>query len=47
MLTVFLVLALAALVMTLIHAAGKPLPLWVPVVVICIIECLRDMPLGR
>ena len=47
MLTVFLILAVAALIMTLVHAATGKVPLWVAVVVLCLIECLRSLPLGR
>lgn len=45
MLTVFLILAVAALVMTLFSAATGKVPLWVPVLVLAIIECLRSIPL--
>lgn len=46
MLTVFLILAVAALIITLLSAVGKA-PLWVSVLLLCIIECLRSLPLGR
>ncbi len=48
MLTVFLILAVAALIMTL-AAAAKPswVPLWVAVLLLAIIECIRSIPLGR
>ncbi len=46
MLTVFLVLAIAAFVTTLIAAWGK-VPLWVAVMILCLIELLRVLPLGK
>lgn len=46
MLTVFLILAVAALIITILSAIGKA-PVWVGVLLLCIIECLRSMPLGR
>ncbi len=46
MLTVFLVIALAAFIVTILSALGKA-PLWVAVLLLCIIELLRAMPLGR
>lgn len=47
MLTVFLVLALAAFVCTVMAAAGWPPPLWVAVLLLTVIELLRALPLGR
>lgn len=46
MLTVLFILAVAAAIMTLVHAAytGK-VALWVPVLLLCIIELLRVLPL--
>ena len=46
MLTVMLLLAIAALVLTIANAVGK-CPLWIPVVLLCIMELLRVIPLGR
>lgn len=46
MLTVFVILAVAALIITIVAAIGKA-PLWVAVVLLAIIECLRALPLGR
>lgn len=47
MLTVFLFLALAAAICTVWSAATGKCPLWVPVLLLCIIELLRALPLGR
>lgn len=47
MLTVQLLLGLAALVCTLVHAAMGRCPLWVAVLLLSIIELLRAVPLGR
>lgn len=44
-LTVTLILALVALVAAIASAMGK-CPLWVSVVVLCVIELLRVLPLG-
>ena len=46
MLTVFLILALAAFIVCIASAMGK-CPLWIAVVILCVIELLRDLPLGR
>lgn len=46
MLTVFLLLALAAFICTVLSALGK-CPLWVGVLFLCVIELLRALPLGR
>ncbi len=46
MITVFVVLALAALLVAIASAVGKA-PLWVSVVLLAIIECLRALPLGH
>ena len=46
MLTVFVFLAIAALVVTIAAAIGKA-PLWVAVILICLIELLRVLPLGK
>jgi ABC-type phosphate/phosphonate transport system permease subunit len=47
MLTVFLLLALAAFVCTVLAAANYPPPLWVAVLMLTLIELLRALPLGR
>jgi hypothetical protein len=48
MLTVFAVLAIGAFIMTLISAAQpSKIPLWVPVLLLCIIEALRCLPMGH
>ena len=46
MLTVFLLLALAAFAVCIASAVGKA-PLWVAVLLLAIIELLRALPLGR
>jgi hypothetical protein len=46
MLTVMVLLAVAALVITLVHAMGKVV-LWPAVLIVAIIELLRAIPLGR
>lgn len=46
MLTVIGVLAILALVSAVIAGWGK-IPLWVAVVLLCVIELLRVLPLGR
>lgn len=46
MLTVFLLLAVAAFACTVASALGK-CPVWVPVLFLCVIELLRAIPLGR
>ena len=46
MLTVFLILVIAAFACTVASAVGK-CPLWVGVVLLCVVELLRVLPLGR
>ena len=46
MLTVFLLLALAAFGVTIASAMGKA-PLWVAVLLLTIIELARHLPMGR
>ena len=46
MVTVFLLLAVAAFCCTIATALGK-CPCWVPVLLLCVIELLRCVPLGR
>lgn len=47
MLTVFLVLVLIALALAVYHAVKPPFPLWPAVFVLCMIELLRVLPLGK
>lgn len=46
MLTVFLLLALAAFIVTIVSAMNR-CPLWPAVLVLTVIELLRAVPLGR
>jgi hypothetical protein len=46
MLTVILVLVLAAFVAAVVSAIGK-CPLWVSVVLLCVVELLRVLPVGK
>lgn len=46
MLTVILIIAIAAFVCTIINALGK-CPAWIPLLLLCLIELLRALPLGR
>ncbi|HEY4266683.1 MAG TPA: hypothetical protein VGM94_00695 [Galbitalea sp.] len=46
MLTVILVIALLAIVSAVVAAWGRA-PLWVAVVLLCVIELLRALPLGK
>ena len=46
MVTVFLLLGLSAFLSTLLAALGK-CPLWLPVLLIAIIELWRCLPLGK
>ena len=46
MLTVMLVLLLAAFGCTLAAAMGK-CPIWVPVLLLCVIELVRQLPIGH
>ena len=45
-LTVISILILGAFILTLVSAAGK-CPLWVPVLLVVIVEALRILPLGK
>lgn len=48
MLTVFIILALSAFICAIASAARpEKVPLWVAVMLLCIIELLRDLPLGK
>jgi hypothetical protein len=46
MLSVFLILALAAFIVTIASAINKA-PLWIAVLILTVIELLRALPLGR
>lgn len=46
MLTVFLLLAQVAFICA-VAAAMRKCPLWVSVIILCVIELLRNLPLGR
>lgn len=46
MLTVFLIVAIAAFACTIVAALGK-CPVWIPVLLLCVIELLRALPLGK
>jgi hypothetical protein len=48
MITVFILLAVAAFICT-IGSAARPayVPLWIAVLLICIMELLRSIPLGK
>jgi hypothetical protein len=46
MITVMLLLALAGFFTTIASALGK-CPVWIPVLLLCIIELLRCVPLGK
>lgn len=48
MLTVFLVLVIIAIILTVAAAwAPSKMPLWAAVFVLCLIELLRIVPLGK
>jgi hypothetical protein len=47
MISVFVVLVILALVCAIASAATNKVPLWVAVVLLCVIELLRVLPLGR
>lgn len=48
MLTVFIILAVTAFILTILSAVNPPrVPLWVAVIVLCLIELLRALPLGK
>jgi len=46
MLTVLFILAVGAIILTLIAATGK-IQVWIPVLILGIIELLRHVPLGK
>jgi hypothetical protein len=45
MLTVMVLLVVSAFVVTILAAIGKA-PLWVAVVILCVVELIRVLPLG-
>jgi hypothetical protein len=45
-LTVILIIAIAAFAVTIASAMGK-VPIWVAVLLLCIIELIRALPLGK
>lgn len=47
MITVLMFLVIAALLVTLFHAATGKVPLWVAVLLLTLVEMLRILPLGR
>ena len=47
MLTVMFCLAFAAFVLAIASASTGRVPLWVAVLLLCLIELLRVIPLGR
>lgn len=46
MITVILILAISAFACTIVAALNK-CPVWIPVLLLCVIELLRALPLGR
>jgi len=46
LMTVFVLLAVAAFVVAVLSAMNRA-PLWVAVILLCLIELLRALPLGR
>lgn len=46
MITVFLILAIAAFLVPILSALNKA-PLWIAVVLLCVIELIRSSPVGR
>lgn len=46
MVTVTLLFAVAAFVVTIVSAMGR-CPLWVAVLLLCVLEMLRALPFGR
>ncbi len=47
MITVLLILVLAAFVCVIAAAVWSRVPLWVAVVLLCMVELLRVLPVGR
>jgi ABC-type phosphate/phosphonate transport system permease subunit len=46
LITVSMILAISAFVLTLLAAINR-VPLWIACVILCLIELLRAVPLGR
>lgn len=46
LLTVIGFLVVAAFICTIVNALGK-CPIWIPVILLCLVELLRILPLGR
>jgi hypothetical protein len=46
MLTIALILAVSALIVTILSGIGKA-PLWVAVLLLCILALLQSLPIGR
>lgn len=46
MLTVVLLLVIAAFICTVLAGAGYRPPLWVAVLLLCVLELIRALPLG-
>lgn len=44
--TVILLLIIAAFICTIVNALGK-CPVWVPLVLLCVVELLHSVPMGR
>lgn len=47
MITVMLILVVAAFICTVLAGTGYPPPLWVGVLLLCVVELLRVLPVGR
>jgi len=47
MLTVFFILAISAFVCTVVSAAKGWCPLWVAVLLLCVIELIRSVQMGH
>jgi hypothetical protein len=46
MLTVIGIIVVAAFIVTIVSAIGR-CPLWVAVILLCVVELLRVLPIGR
>ncbi len=46
LITVFLILTIIALIVTIVAGVGKA-PIWIAVLLLCIIELLRAIPMGK
>lgn len=46
MFTVIICLVVAAFICTIVAAMGK-CPVWVPMLLLCVVELVRIMPVGR